>query len=282
MMGKRILSVSAVLLILAISVLPAFAVDNSLSDGLGAALAASSYGGSLLVDDAGLLTDSEKQMLLASLNDISERQQCSVVIVTVTSLGGKTATEYADDYFDYNGYGYGTEKDGILFLIDMGSRSWAISTRGYGITAFTDAGQAYIMEQVEPSLSSSEYYTSFTTFASMCDDFLTQAKAGKPYDSDNLPREENIALRIIVAIGIGVVAAFIVTASMKGKLKSVRFSPAASDYVKPGSLNVRNGSEVFLYTKVNRVPIPKNNGSGGSSTHTSSSGATHGGSSGRF
>ena len=39
--------------------------------------------------------------------------------MTAGSLNGKTATKYADDYFDYNGYGLGNEKDGILLLISM-------------------------------------------------------------------------------------------------------------------------------------------------------------------
>ena len=73
-----------------------------------------------------------------------------VVIVTVASIEGKTATEYADDYFDYQGYGYGEKSDGILLLVGMKERVWAISTHGsLGISAFTDAGLDYIKEDVQ-------------------------------------------------------------------------------------------------------------------------------------
>ena len=38
------------------------------------------------------------------LDEISEKQQCDVVVVTENSLDGKSAQDYADDFFDYNGY----------------------------------------------------------------------------------------------------------------------------------------------------------------------------------
>lgn len=52
-----------------------------------------------LVDQAGLLSADEQDTLSASLDDISERGEVDVVIVTTDSLRGKTAQEYADDYF---------------------------------------------------------------------------------------------------------------------------------------------------------------------------------------
>ena len=60
-----------------------------------------------LVDDADILTDSEEKELNQQLDTVSEEQECDVIIVTVDSLNGKTVEEYADDYYDDNGYGYG-------------------------------------------------------------------------------------------------------------------------------------------------------------------------------
>ena len=62
-----------------------------------------------LVDGADLLTDTEEAELLQELNEISVRQQFDVVVVTTTSLDGKSAMEYADDYYDYHGYGMGQD-----------------------------------------------------------------------------------------------------------------------------------------------------------------------------
>ena len=116
----------------------------------------------LLVDEAGLLTEEESSELLNKLEDISQRYENEVGIVTVNSLEGKTAEAYADDYYDYNGYGYGENDDGLLLLISMGEREWAISTYGYShTTAFTDAGLEYIRGEFQSKLSSGEYAKAF-------------------------------------------------------------------------------------------------------------------------
>ena len=144
---------------------------------------------SRLDDQAGLLDAEQKESLSSTLDEISEREQVDVVIVTVNSLEGKTAQVYAEDYFIDHGYGQGEDGDGILFLVDMGDRNWAIATHGYAIEAFTDAGQEYIMEQVKPYLSDGDYNEAFQMFAMECDDFIMQADEAEPYDVGNLPKE---------------------------------------------------------------------------------------------
>ena len=135
-----------------------------------------------LVDQAELLTAEEQQQIQAKLDEVSELHHCDAVVMTVNSLEGKTATEYADDAFDYDGYGLGEDKAGILFLVDMGDRNWATSTHGYAITAFTDAGLSYIEEKLVSYLGDGEYAEAFNCFAEQCDRFLTQAETGEPYE----------------------------------------------------------------------------------------------------
>lgn len=141
----------------------------------------------LLVDEADLLKPDQEKALLAKLKDVSKRQKCDVVVVTVKSLEGKSAQDFADDYFDYNGYGQGKNHDGVLFLISMVERKWHISTTGYGITAFTDAGLDYLSKQFLPDLKDGDYNAAFTTYAEQCDEFLTQARKGQPYDVKKSP-----------------------------------------------------------------------------------------------
>ena len=85
-----------------------------------------------LVDRADLLSELEEEELEARLDEISERQQADVVVVTVNSLDGKSAQDYADDFYDYNGYGIGTDKSGILLLVSMEARDWHITTTDSG------------------------------------------------------------------------------------------------------------------------------------------------------
>lgn len=261
-MKKRILSLLGILFLAMCLIQPAFA-----SDGI-----------ARLVDEADLLTDSEEAALSAKLDEISLRQNLDVVIVTVNSIGDRTATEYADDTYDYSGY----SDDGVLLLISIDEREWAVSTSGYGITAFTDAGLDYLTDQFADQMSDGEWNDAFHSFAWLCDDFITQAKTGSPYDAGNLPKKPfTPILTGLVSLGIGFVIAFFRMNKWKNQLYSVQAKAAAKEYVKGGSLRLTEQKDLFLYRRVDRREKSESS-SGGSSTHTSSSGKTHGGTSGSF
>ena len=266
-MKKKIFALLFAILLCVTVITPAFAESNM----------------SRLVDNADLLTDSEENTILSKLDEISNRQQFDVVVVTVNSLDGKSPMQYADDFYDYNGYGFGADYDGVLLLVSMEDRDWYITTTGFGITAITDAGIEYISDKFVSGLGDGEYAKAFTSYAELCDEFITQAKTGKPYDVGNMPKEPfNFAKNILIAFVIGLAVALTITNIMKSKLKTVHFQPAASSYVKAGSMNVTENRDLFLYTHIDRIPKPKDNTSGGSSTHISSSGSTHGGGGGKF
>ena len=72
---------------------------------------------SRIVDEADLLSYDQEQELEAYIDEVSEKHKFDLVIVTVNSLNGKTSTEFADDFYDYNDYGFGKDKDGALLLI---------------------------------------------------------------------------------------------------------------------------------------------------------------------
>lgn len=233
-------------------------------------------------DLAELLSDSEETALSQKLDELSERQKMEIVVLTTDTLEGLTPREYADDIYDYCGFGYGENRDGLLLLLSIEDSDWYISTHGYGITAFTDAGIQYIGEQIIEDLSDGNFSTAFDKFAGLCDDFITQARTGSPYDSHNLPREPLSLIWIPISIAVGVCLSFAIVGNMKAKLKTVRSQSAAGSYMKSGSLNITESRDLFLYSTVTRTEKPKNDSSSGSSTHTSSSGSTHGGGGGKF
>ena len=235
-----------------------------------------------LVDEADLLTDEEEADILEQLDEISERQECDVAVVTVDGLDGKSAMEYADDFYDYNGYGFGEEKDGILLLVSMEERDWYISTCGFGITALTDAGIEYVADEFLPMLSDGDYSDAFEKYAELCDNFITQARTGEPYDVGNLPKGTVPAFWIFVDLLIGFVIALIIGMIKKSALKSVVKNTQAQDYMVSGSMVLTKNWDHLVNKTVTTRKIERNENSGGSSTHTSSSGRTHGGGGGKF
>ena len=239
-----------------------------------------------VVDNADLLTQTEENELSEKLQDISDELQFDVVVVTTNSTGSKTATEYADDYFDYNGYGRGSNNDGALFLVDMGDRKWAISTSGYGIEAIVDSALDDMEEEIVPYLKSGDYDGAFNEFADLTYDIVNDAKNGKLYSNSTTSTTKNhkdIGTNLIVAFSIGAGISLISILVYRSKLNPVKFQKEAKEYIVPGSFNLRRSDDVFLYFNITKVPIPKNNDSDDSgSFHSSSSGSSHGGSSGSF
>ncbi len=237
-----------------------------------------------VVDCAGLLSDSDKERLENKIDEIRNRQKLDITVLTLDTLDDLTPQEYADEFYEEALLGYGENWDGVLLLVSIEDSDWYITTSGYGITVFTDAGIQYIGDQIKPYMSDGDFAGAFDKFADLCDEFINKAASGDPYDSDNLPTEPLGVEWIPISIIIGLVIAICVVRDMASKLKSVQFKSGASNYIKRGSMKVTESSDMFLYhtvTKVRKADDSSSSG-GGSSTHTSSSGRSFGGGGGKF
>ena len=265
-------ALAALVLLLALAV-PAFAADG---------FADLYY---RMNDSAEVLTEDEDSELEASLEELSVRQSFDVVVATIDSLEDEGYTSMEECADDLCQFGYGENRDGVLLVVSTGDRKWHISTCGYGITAFTDAGIQYLGEQMTPDMADGDYAAAFRTFIQWTDAYITAAREGHPYDVDNMPKEPFSIVYLGVALVIGLITALIVTGVMKSQLKSVAPQRDATSYVRQGSMKLTNQRDLFLYRDVHRTERPKESSSsdsGGSSTHTSSSGTTHGGGGGSF
>lgn len=219
-----------------------------------------------LVDNAGLLSQAEADSLRATLDQYSEELNFDIVVVTTNTLDGKTPRDYADDYFDYNGYGYGANRDGALFLryINGSSKEVWLSTSGEGIKAIRDADIESIFDDMEDDIRANRYGAAFQVLAQ---DVRDEVLDYRSYDT----------IWIFVGLAVGLGVGLIATNAMRSSLKSVRQQRYAGSYIKGNSVNITEARDIFLYRTVSRVAKPKESSGGGSSTHTSSSGRSHGG-----
>lgn len=269
-MKKKIFAILFIAILGLCTVFPAFAAE---ADGF-----ANEY--PRITDKANLLTESEEITLEEKLDEISLRQKMDIAVATTDNLEGYSVEEYADRLYKQYNYGYSDSKDGLILLISTQSNDWYISACGYGATAFTAAGIDYIGEKITTELSGGNFSAAFEIYAQLCDDFISQARTGNPYNSDNLPREPLSLVWIPICILIGFAIAKIIVGKMKSELKTVRTQKAANNYVKSGSMSVTESSDLFLYNNITKTAKPKNNSSSGNSS--SSSGASHSGGGGKF
>lgn len=218
----------------------------------------------LLVDNANLLTEREAATLLSVLQEQSDLAEADIVVVTMDTIGEKKPSAFADDYFDYNGYGRGEEYDGVLLLLVMDTRDWFISTTGKAIKSID---HETLFESFSDDISAGNYLTAFETYA-------------KEAASKLAPPEFSFK-SIPICLAIGFAVSFIITAVMKSKMKSVRKQENAKQYVRNDSMVIVQSQDRFLYRNVIRTAKPKETSSG-SGSRVGSSGRSHGGGGGKF
>lgn len=244
----------------------------------------SAAGKKSVIDDAGLIKASDEKELDKKIKNI-QKDKFDVVILTVKSLDGNSAQDYADDYYDNNDYGLDNEKSGVLFLVSKGDRKYHISTKGAGIKAFTDYGIGRIKEEIKPYLSDGDYFNACDEFLNITKDFVKAYKDGTPYDTDNPYNEEiDYVILEVIALVIAFVIALISVGIMRLRMNTAKPKGTAMEYIKKGSFKLTSEKDIFMYSTVTKTAKPKDNdnSAGGSTTHVSSSGSEHGGGGGSF
>ena len=249
---------------------------------------------SRIVDDASLLTLEEISHLEEISSEIKEDYNIDAVILTVDSLMGRTAQDYADDFYDNSGY----SDDGVLFLLALEEREWYISTTGSMIYTLTDYGIQILGENVVPYLSEGLWFDGFCFFLHSLPEYLDAYAQGIPADGyadysgdyyhgeqdEILYYEEELSPDIGLSLICGIVAAGIVILIMRSSMNTKRPQRGASEYMNSGSWKVTQHRDLFLYSKVTKTAKPQNNAAsgGGSSVHRASGGRRHGGGGGKF
>lgn len=236
-----------------------------------------------IVDQANLLTDEEEEKLEAQFAAIAETYQCDISVVTTNTLNGKSPMNYTDDYYYEHGYGYGEEISGIMLMVSMEDRDWWMATRGDAIRIFTDYGLEKLEDVFLDFLSDGEYYRAFQSFGAGAEDFMQEAKEGKPYDVDHTYKKPmSMGVRLLISLGVAVVLTAAILAVLFAQLASVKVKNEARDYVRSGSFRVTQARDLFLYRTVTRRKIEQETSGGGSSTHSAPGGGSAGGRGGKF
>ncbi len=217
-----------------------------------------------LVDNACIIPDEDEEEILKLLDSVSEKRKMDIVIVTTSTTGGASAADYADDYFDYNHFGFGKNRDGILLLISMYPRNVYISTCGKGIKIVPTDDIDSLIDTFYSDLTQGNYSSACKTFAEKTDSKISSFKM-RPF------------ILIPIAFILGFIISSIIISNMKNKLKSVSKKVEATNYEVQNSLMLAASSDSLLYVNITKTPRPKQSDSSSGGTHVSSSGTTHGG-----
>lgn len=246
--------------------------------------------GLLVFDDAALFALEEIAQLEADASALSDAYDMDIVIVTTNDAEGKTSRAYADDYFDHNGFGRGDNLDGILFLIDMENRETYISKSGEAIRYLTDKRTEDVLARVlEGGIAEGDYYNATKGFLSGTKEYLESGIPSGQYSEDENAdvKEKNTLtpLEAIISLVAGLLASarFYSSTKAKSKMKNPVKVPTFREH---SSVNFASEDDILLDTilthKIMKKPASGEVPDAKSTTHTSSSGKTHGGSGTKF
>lgn len=235
-------------------------------------------------DFADLFTDTEENNLYKQIISYINSTNMDMAIVTIDTNDKSSAMVYADDFYDYNEFGIGSEHSGLLFLIDMDTREIYMSTCGNAINTYTDYRIDSMLDSIYTEFSDGDYYEGTSKFIQLS---LSYSKLDVSSDNGykinsrgELVKDNSRYYAIFVAAFIIALISVIIMAAMN---KMVHKANSAESYLKKGTKSVTKVNEVFLGSHVSKVRIDTDSGSsggghsGGSSTHFSSSGTSHGG-----
>lgn len=233
-------------------------------------------------DSMNYLTTDQVQALQAAEDRIKTTYGLEPVIVITDNVEGKSSMAYADDYYDYNGYGIDENKSGLLLLINMADRDVWISTTGKAIDIFTDDRINSMLDGVVSGLKDEDYNAACGSFLNDVEYYAQQGvpegqyriEQEAPYQGTYGERAVALMLNPLVIAGaliISVAVTVIITLSGKG-----RVTVTPQTYEEKGSFVLTREVDDFLRELVTRQKIESNSG-GGSSTHMGSSGSSHGG-----
>lgn len=240
-------------------------------------------------DDAALLTESEIAALNEDITSLQEASGWNVYAVTTADAMGKTTAAYADDFFDEHSP---EQEDGVVVLIDMDNREITISTCGEAIRYLTDERIEAILDDAYTDVSNEAYGDCLDSMLDGVAEYYDEGIQSDQYNYDTETGEISryrtlTVMEILVVLVVAIIVGAVIYGVVVGKYQ-LRFGTYQYDFRDSGRVNLRVKEDRFVNQTLTHRRIPKQDGSGGghssgrSSTHSSSSGRSHGGGSRKF
>jgi len=222
----------------------------------------------LVTDGAGLLTNAQLSELNDRASDITEKFECEVSIFIVEDMGMADAYAFATQVYNNNEHGFGQDRSGLMLMLSMADRDYALISFGFGNTTFTDHVKDVMLDSyVLPLLSKGDYYEAFVAYFDKAAEFLAMARAGTPFDNGADTGNQGVAAgsisaaRLVLTIVISVVVALIVCLILLRQMKTARMQRSAANYIPQGGFVITGSSDTYLYSTETRRTIEEKDSS---------------------
>lgn len=269
------------------------------------ASAPSADSGQRVYDMADLFSSSMEADLEDEIGSAREDLGFDIVVVTTEDAEGRGTQDYADIFYEEGQFGIGSDRSGILFLIDMDNRELTLSTDGKAIRIFTDGRIQQILDDVYEGASDGDFEASAWAFLDDVKEYGRDGIVSGQYNEDGETGRISVyrSIRWYEILFALAVAGFVAGGACQSVKKQYNMEP---DDRQRNNLNMAYRAEsrfaydistdnlINKYVTSRAIPKETNGSSSGSrsrsggsssrrsTTHRSSSGRSHGGGSRKF
>ncbi len=213
----------------------------------------------LVVDREGLFDATEEAYLENMLYETSVKYQCELVVLTTSTFNGYSIDEYAESFFDSNGYGYGSDGNGVLLLISEAKREYYICFTGRATEIFSFTKGSKLENAIVDHLKSDEFYEASVAFCETASDILS---------NDNGFYMGGFVIGVVISVIVAIIAGIITIVVMRRAMNNARPQRNAGQYIRYGSFELTETRDMYLYSHVTRRAKPKSNSSSGGRSHS--------------
>ena len=230
-------------------------------------LSLSAFAQDRVVDNAGLLSAEQKVFLEERIASIAAGYNFDLVILTERSIEASDTGEYADSFFNNNGYGHGSNRDGSIFLQVTESRDYDFTAVGRGKGILNNTAFNKLEDDSVKFLGDGKYFEAYNVFIDNWVTFLTLDAKGRNY---NFFYQRN-GILVIISWALALLIGIYVVALWKSKMNTALAQTDADSYTVSNSLIYKEKSDRFLYSKVAKTKRQTQSSSVTSSKKSSSS-----------
>lgn len=216
--------------------------------------------------------------LEARASDISQRHGCGVYAAFVDDFteygGGNDVYKTTYQLYHASELGMGADRDGIIILLSMDDRNYAMFVYGdHAEYAFDRYGQKELEDAFFGYFGDNDWYGGVSHYLDTCDEYLTRAEEGKPVRKNTLPM-----YLIVVAASCAIAGG--ICLMLKWQMKTVHKKAEANEYVAAGGLNLTKQYDRYTHTTETRRKIHDDSDSDSGTSSCSGGGGS--GRSGKF
>ncbi|HSK69032.1 MAG TPA: TPM domain-containing protein [Candidatus Limnocylindria bacterium] len=204
-----------------------------------------------VADNANRLSPAEEADLNAMAADLFARSGFDVILHTTSNSLGKGPENYSRDFYlsfrDTARY-----PNGALLAIMYDTRDYHEAAIGTGIELLTHRENYDLRDVVQQKLTDGNVYGAMRDYVRYVRRIVIPPT----------PLERMLELAPFVLAG-GLVAGLLHALYLRSKLSIARFASSAAGYMVPGSLQLTQSDDIYLYQTVTRTYIQPSSGGGG-------------------